>query len=352
MAKTTHTMMPNKNKSKQNNNKPKKVNRMRARPMDVPVDKQFSSIMDKGYGKTLSMFPGTAAFAKVYTDPFSTDSARIPVFPIVSSSLERYYATGKGSTNANGNGWITCAPLYCATQDAGGIEYSNAGSGDGVSSGFVGSATNSPHPISSFYTITGNYSVRVVAFGIRVRYLGSTLNAAGSVLAAQMSPLGDSAGGETYDTTKQLPGFKEYTFRDQKWHSTTRHIEATQDTFFCEYDKDSSRWIFPDSNGAHPWDENYRMFMYIAAGPNQPFEWEVVGHYELVGINLPRRGVTQPDSTGMEQVVGTMTERRHRDSTTPDHNGGGTWSTLVNILKEGAKTVIPMIPSILSKILL
>lgn len=331
----------------------KKVNVVKkSQPMKPSLDygHQLGSILNEGYGKTLSMYPGTLSYAKVYSDPFVIDSARIPVFPIVSSSLERYYASGKGQTNANGNGWISVYPPNLATNDLQAVYYSDSASGDPMNNTFQFAMGSSPHTSASFTEVTGTYAVRVVALGIRVRYTGTTLNAAGTMVTAQASPLGDSLSGQTYTTMKQIPGFKEYTFKDTAWHSITRHVETTDDTAFIEFD--GTRWVFPDST-AHPNDDNFRIGIYISgANGVQPFEWEVVGHYELLGTNLVRRGVTTPDTPGFEHVVGTFAERRQRDSTTRDHNVGGTWNTLVGFLKESAKSVIPLIPSVLSKLLL
>jgi len=350
----------NKNQN-QKNQPPKKkevtVKRRNQTVMQPNIDKmdnygnQLSNIMSKGYGNTLAMYPGTLNFAKVYTDPFLTETARVPVFPIVSSSLEKYYATGKGHCNASGNGWIAVIPLMFAS-NATSYNVSTTLTGDPINSpGFAFGSSSSPHALSAYYTDDGTYAVRVVSIGIRVRYIGSTLNAAGTCLTCQASPLGDGVSGLNYTTIKQLPGFKEYTFRDTSWHSVTRHIEAQQDTFFAEYDLATSRWVFPNST-AHPYDENLRIGVYMACEPNQAFEYEISAHYELTGTNLVRRGVTTPDTAGFEHVVGTMSERRQRDNTTKDHNVGGTWSTLTGFLKNAAKSVIPLVPSLLSKLLI
>lgn len=344
--------IPIPNPNKQRPKKPRKPkNRINKSIVNENYGQQLASTMTKGYGATLRMYPSTLAFAKVYTDPFVMDSARIPVFPIVSSSLERYYATGKGSTNASGFGWVTVSPLYFSAKDGNAVRYSDASSGDNIGDTPQVAESSSPHSLSDYWDTTGTYSVRIVSIGIRVRYIGTNLNAAGTNVRAQMSPLGDSISGQNYASLKQLPGYKESDFRTGAWHATTRHVEGQQDTFFAEYSKDESRWIFPDST-AHPWDENFRNAIYIAAEPNQKFEWEVAAHYELLGTNLVRRGVTTPDTTGFEHVTGTMAERRQRDSTTKDHNVGGSWSTLTGFLKESAKTLVPMIPGLITKLLL
>lgn len=320
---------------------------------DMPTyGQQLVDVMNKGYGQTLSMYPSTLAYAKVYADPFTTEGARIPVFPVVSSALEKYYATGKGSTNPNGNGWISIAPIYFATSDAPAGYISNLTTGDAVNSGIFDTVlSSSPHPISTFFSDTGTYSVRVVALGIRVRYLGTVLNASGTCLTCQISPLGDSVSGQTYQTIKQLPGFKEYTFKDSSWHSIILQVEDLQDTVFTEYDNATSRWIFPDSN-AHPFNANQRICIYMSSIPSQAFEWEVSAHYELLGTNLSRRGIQTPDTVGFEKVIGSLAERRQRDSTTKDHNVGGTWANLVGFLKHAAKASIPLVPKLLTSLLM
>lgn len=314
------------------------------------VGKQYNKIMEMGYGKALSMYPGTLLYARVLADPFLIDSARIPVFPILSTSLENYYATGKGSTNSDGNGWIMVHTADFLTSDIAGVYYSNSTSGTGMGVSPSTAPSNSPHPVSQFTTGTGTYSARIVALGIRVRYTGTNLNAAGTLVTGQMSPLGDSMSGLSYSQVKQLPGFKEYEFNKNVWHSVIRLPEDQKDNALFEWDG-ATRWVFPDSN-AHPFDDNFRIGIYIAgATGQQPYEWEVRGHYELYGTNLPRRGIVKSDQTGVEHVVGTLQTRRHKDSVTPEHNVGKSDGSLLNILKEGAKQAIPLIPSVVSKLL-
>jgi len=330
----------------------KSKNRVRKpfRPNEVPTyGDQIISQMQHGYGKTLQMVPTTANFAKVYSDPFTKESARIPVFPIVSSQLERFFCSGSSVANAQGYGWITVTPSFTMT-NVGGVAVSTAASGNSIlSSNWDTIGTSSPYKAGDFAEGTGYFSARIVSAGIRIRYTGTTLNSSGQVYCFQMSPLGTSNASLTIPEIKQIPGYKQYAFNNSNWHTLTRHVMSTEDTWFMNYNPTLDRFEYANSDNSSD-DNNNRLGIIFLAYPGASFDWEYVVHVELIGRKLSRQGVGIPDTQGFESTVGTFAKLRHQDTTTKDHNAGGTWSTLVGLLKKGVKTLVPMIPSALEKL--
>lgn len=342
------------NQVNKKSNRKKRNNLSKTSPKIPEYGQQMNDIMSQGYGKTLSMYPSTAAYGKCYADPFELNGARVPRFPILSTSMETYFVTGKGTTNSNGVGWVTAIPLYMTVGDTDSVTVSTGTSGDTFNSGTYNSfKTDSLRNIPDYYEPEsgGLLSVRIVSMGIRVRYLGTKLNQAGTCVCAQTSPFGSSLSGQDYSGLKKMPGFKETTFADNSWHSITRHVEMDEDLEFCNYYKSASQWR---TVVAELWtaDEDYRLGMMLACEPNQNFEFECRIHVEVSGIRLANRGVTISDHAGVDKIVSSLASLRHKDSTTRDHNVGGGWQGFLNILKKGAQTVLPMIPSLLTKLLL
>jgi len=326
---------------------------------------QVESIINKGYGKTLEMTPSAMRFAKVYADPFIQESARIPAFPMNSSQLCRSYASGKGVLNANGNGYITCnigngifsdQPVACYTSGAGASDVIVFGNYTGVST----VSTNSEFTSTNFYTNAGSFNkaFRVVAFGVRVRYLGTEYYAAGTCYALQMSPKtsANSLNGFNIADFKGYPGFKEYSFADREWHSVTRHITSSEDFQYQGWNTSANacQYLSNDYNNQLSFDALNNIGFFLNGTAGQPFEFEVVGHYEVVGPNITRNAVVPVDMKGVNQVTSSYTKMRHLDSVTPDHSverkpdQKGGW---IDILKRGAELALPMIPKLVSMFL-
>jgi hypothetical protein len=315
---------------------------------------QITNIMSQGYGKTLQMYPSTAAYARVYADPFLSEGARLPKFPLLASSLERYFATGVSQLNGAGKGWITVNGAQFIGNNSQSVSYSDAASGDPVGAGAQFANSNSPRTVQQFDTIAApltNVEGRLIALGIRVRYTGATYQGQGTVLSAQVTPLAESFSGQNYTDFQKNPGVKERQFNRNNWISVTRHFECEEDALYIRYNTDNSRFIYAGSQGDVSFDDTDRIALYMQGLPNGNYEWEVVGHYEIIGQNLVRRAVTRLDTVGTEQVHSALAQHRFKDKTTPDHNVGGPWSSLVNMIKTGASHMIPMVPQLLTGML-
>lgn len=92
--------------SKMKKEKTKKKSTTNRTPISSPVDigDQLSSVVQRGVGGTLRMYPSCVDFARVYADPFSTTSARIPVLPLLPSKLVRFNYIGSSVISNTGTG--------------------------------------------------------------------------------------------------------------------------------------------------------------------------------------------------------------------------------------------------------
>jgi len=299
--------------------------------------KQIGSIVNNGYGGTLKMYPSTQMFAKVYGDPFLKESARIPCFPIRATKMQRIYASSSGVLNGDGFGFITVIPANCVTNDLNAVFYSNGPTSPPFLSttGSVGATSaNSPYASSDYKFDVNGKAMRIVAQAIRVRYVGTTLNAAGSCYCAQLSPI-QSAQGYNIDELKRQMGWKEYVFSDRSWHTICRHITDNNDLLYQYWDADGGKWAY--YNGTPTSQDNFPYYGMIMTGvAGQPFEWEVVTHIEIVAPNLDQIQVVHQDAPGVSHVVASYAKARNRDNTSIDHSSGtNKW---VKILKDGIET--------------
>lgn len=308
--------------------------------------------------KELFMQPDTAKFDMVYLDPFLQGPASLPVPPLLSHQNVRCTSSGRGQTNANGNGWVVVRPAELPASDGVPISFSTGLNSDSISPLAVGSAsaaTNSPYTYADFkYGEDPTKVYRLVAVGLRARFLGSTFNAAGVCYTCEVESKTNETSLTGFDVTdiKNQPSWKEYTFRDRSWHSITRHIQSQAD-FRYVTNVDGTGWEYADTVGAGvlTQDTQFNMGMYFSMGPSQAFEWEVSCHFEAVGPNLPTRRVVKYDEPKVQTMVSEAKRRRFKDSTTKDHavgiqpeQSGG----FLDFLKSAADVVVPLIPSLLS----
>lgn len=339
-------MIPNtkpKKKDKNNNNQPKnkdkKKNKNKNQPfvrapsngnnaptVSSPVDlgDQLSSVVKNGYGATLRMYPSCVDFARVYADPFSIESARIPHLPLLPSKLVRF--TGQGSTVVSSSGyvWLAIQPEAMVSNFNSTVYFSTASGGPSFFSGidgtnYSGITTNSSYPLSAFYYGNQNsLMLRVVASGLRMRYQGTVLNASGDWYAVQTDPRQNIAGIDT-SAIQKFPGNKTGAFNNGGWKAHVRHITSNTDFNYLQFNSTTNTWVDAitgtDINGV----ENCYMGIIASAIAGQPIEFETVVHAELVGPNLDYTGLGQVHHEDTHQVISSFTKLRQKDRLTIDN---------------------------------
>jgi hypothetical protein len=317
---------------------------------------------------TLFVQPDTALFCQVYLDPFVTKPASLPVTPLLSHQSIRTYCSGRGITNANGNGWITVQPANMAINDTAvpSVTWTTASTasddiGFGLTiTGASTASSNSPYSFSNFlFQEAPSLQMRIVALGIRVRYVGTVLNAAGTVYTCEIeakSSLTDM-NGWNITTIKAQPCWKEYAFDRNVWHSVTRTIQSDMD-YQYQQNAESVGWIYAGigeaSGDLRTLDAPNNLSIYMEAQPAAPFEWEVSAHFEIIGQNLPERKVIKTDRNIVENLASSQKTRRFMNTTTKDHAVGVAPTSsggFLGFLKDSAKTLIPMIPEFLAMLL-
>lgn len=311
---------------------------------------QLKSVVKRGLGETLRMIPSTANFGRVYMNPFETYGARLPVLPIYATKMLRTTCSGSGILNQDGFGWIACSPAQGIGHDYPVVRYSNnSASPPHIEyTGSIGSAAaKGPYTIPTFDANTENsLAFRIVAAGVRVRNVGTTLNSAGTVVMGQTNPRFDLTG-YSIDDIKTIEGYKEGKFSDRSWHAVTRHVTTREDLDYQQNWNGVGGQFRTTPGGVTTNENNMYMGIMITGTPLQPFEWEFVGHYEVMGPNLEQRSLVPSDTTGVENIVSHASFMRHRDNYTPDHlapkNGGATApSGLTSFLKSAFQKAQPI----------
>lgn len=336
--------------------KKKNIRILNAQPNIGTYGSQINNVLKQGLGATLRSIPSALDFARVYADPFSTRGARLPILPIYSTKLLRTRSTGTGILNTNGFGWVSCVPYAAAGSDLISVYYSNAaGSPPQIEgSGTIGTASSNSSYTSSSYsgpTNENGLGVRCVAFGVRVRFTGTDLNASGVGSCAQLNPRQSMNGYGQTDISKQQ-GYKEWSFASRRWFSCCRQITNAIDNSYYYYG--SGGWE-PLDFGVTSSDENSNyMSIFLTGVGGQSFEWEVVGHYEVIGPNLDTQDVTELDSSGSEAVITHFAQLRHKDNTTQDHMvpsmGGSSspmsWSKTIGSIANKVSPLLNLIPGV------
>jgi hypothetical protein len=302
-------------------------------------------------------------WSKAYGDPFQAKEVSMPVGPILYHQNLKNHISGTGACNANGKGWITVIPTLCVTKDQTyAVTVSNISSSDlieppGVTGTTTQYAMNGPYTSADYnnQNISGK-QFRIAALGIRVRYFGIALEAAGACYTIQLEPKKVSPEGLIgygINDIKNSPSWKEYNFMNGEWHSITRHITSMKDFDYQCYDQATTTFSYAElaggTAGGAPviipsMDNTTDMAIYMSSSANATFEFEVVCHYEAVGQDLPSQTIVPENEAKVKEVVSAFKQARSLDNLSPDHSVDakpleqGGW---VSFLKESALKVLP-----------
>jgi len=296
---------------------PRRNNAVRA---GTGVGRQISSGMRNGIGRTLAKEPTAANFPKVYMNPFLKIDARLPIWPVRSTLVQMRLDTILTSCNGNGNGYVLFSPANMICNDLGYAYYSNATTPDlmGFSNGpaFCGGA----YSADSFQE--QGFSMRIVAFGFKIKYTGRNDDSGGFITFQQQCPRDTLENQDSTTIMGYSPDWKQYSFND-KFKQFNRLFTENDDSLYMnrqELQPDQFFWCYDDFGTNNP--ENYYYIgAYInGAVPSAKFEVQVAAHFELIGPTNNTIGVkaTQIDTKSVEKVVNTGAALRSHDNYTPD----------------------------------
>jgi hypothetical protein len=302
----------------------------------------------------------TRDFLLAYFDPFRKGPISLPYPPMVSHQNILSIANGSSVTNADGIAWITIKPCLAMINDIHFGSVSGSTSGDTINFGASGSTdiySSSPYGSTDFaYGDTDDYTGRVVAQGIRVRYTGTTLNAAGDCYTLQLQSRTNEASVNTFNVAsiKAQPAWKEAEFVRNRWHTLARQIQDPSDFMYLTYN--SGNFCYANNPSIPSLDMANNMCIYIQATPSVPFEYEIFTHFEICGPDLPTRRTIRSNHRAVEEAQNNASLLRFNNTTTADAGVGvgtkeGTGTGLGRVIKDighdivvgGAKSLLESI---------
>lgn len=298
-----------------------------------------------------------ARYAVAMSDPFSIKQTDLPHMPLLAHQSIRNYASGTFYTNAAGFGSITVHPDYCVSNDQTfAVTASSATSPNTVVSSGIAPALqftmNGPYPQSA-YQLGTEYGLqfRIVSLGIRIRYMGSVVNAAGTCYTIEMEPKASTdsdpfAGFEVKDI-KAAPTWKEYSIMNGTWHAVTRHILSTKDFDYKGLNTGTGQIQYAElfATSTTSLDQCSNIAIAIQCTDSQPFEFEVVCHFEVVGDGLPTRTVVSDQSKHVAKINSNLRKVQAADNTTPAHSVDGVDDVVVTNPQSwlSSKTITPLV---------
>lgn len=237
-----------------------------------------------------------ANYAASIANPFDTPPTCVPVFPTPMSRKVKYFARGTLATGTSGYGWIIFAPLR-AVCSSNSFSYTDnvytqtnnsnfVNSGTGIKQG----STNAEFAATAFGSDSDELKFRLVSAGIRVKWAGTTLNRGGTIRAMCSVNHNDMSSYESYESLgdyrvcKIVPVREGWT--DICWTPVERH----------ELDF---------SNGSTD-DRTLAIAIQTpTGGVTAPFDYEVVGNYEIIGALAPGKTPSYTSSK-TESFLGSL----------------------------------------------
>jgi hypothetical protein len=292
--------------------------------------KQTPSIVKKLGLSTNSMSSDFVNWAKGFANPFSTTEISLPHVPLMKHQCICNKQSGKFSTNANGNGFISVVPAYCVANNLNqAITVSNGATSDNIEppgSG-VQFVMNSPYAFNDFNLGTqSGYQYRIAALGVRIRYIGTVVNGGGTCVGAELLPksnTGGGFGGYTYANLKSNPAYKEYPMATSEWRAITRQFSSMKDLDYVGFNLVTSAFTYAELDGAAPpqtLDSIPNICMFVNGPANNQYEFEVWAHFEIVGSGLPSQVMTTDSSENVKKVNSALQNVRNIDNDTADHS--------------------------------
>ncbi len=309
--------------------------------------------------------PKTHDYLTARTNPFCPRIRDVgyPV-PVVGGSLKwRAFARATLQTNANGFGWLLLTPGATGWSDLQGISYSLAGNlqaTDAIPGSFapnvgvesqISAMTGGPMSSASAQATGPNSFVRLLALGARIRCDAPLLNKAGSIKTFSLPLMDQDA--FTLTGNQLLTTFPNYTqwyqanIADSPWFSTIFSpsfplIQNTvgligQDTWQMEGGVMQIGSIVGLADQA-----SCTMGIIISGAPNQTFDFEVVGWYEMFGQIVLGNSYSTPtyaDPIGLSVVSG-VTQTQSLNTMTKTATGAVDASNVLSEVGNSIKTVL------------
>jgi len=273
-----------------------------------------------------------ALYAAALVDPFrAPGGACVPadLFPLPSSKVKTFLR-GRFSLGTTGYGYITARPGAATTSMV--VTATTAASVGGTATLFsaytnLSTVVMAQCPYTSAQ-ITAGVGARVVACGVRIKYIGQLMNRNGIVLAYEDPDHKDFAPAFSFDTLGGNPYCKASRVGDELWDSEVCFSGPTTPTDI----------EFQQSD--YPLGINLFMGMAVSGVAGDAYEYEFFQHLEYIGNIVVNKTPSHADAQAFGKVVETS-KALTQDKPLQSSDIGGFW----NHLKESFISSMPKIIS-------
>lgn len=258
-----------------------------------------------------------ATYCHLLCDPFEAPSVGVPAFPSIRSEALRVFVKSTLSTGSGTWGFVLVRPEAMIANDYDSVFYSDAFYASNVTAtsgtGVLATQSNSPYSAADFDGAAGSNKYRLVACGLRVKYVGTNLDRGGTMVGLT-EPDHDTLNGHTkvqfqaYDNVSSLSPVAD------RWY-TTRWFPVDAAEMAYQAPIPAAGVI------------NACMAFLISAPSGSTYgvyDFEVVAHFEIVGPAARHKASRMVDpmvqtvaaaaSSYPESVVSTEKLLRHSAS--------------------------------------
>ncbi len=280
--------------------------RVRAQPSKDKRVQKWDAALEKHIEKTvtrhmrkphLHLSRAARKYALALERPWEASEVGIPSLPAFPSAkltafAKGTFATQTGGINA-GLGFIAARPRNGMWNDRDcGFKTGSASTISTITgSGSTAFSSNSPYAVGAFGSGATQLTGRVVACGLRVRYISTELNLGGDLLLLE-SPSHATLSGETGTSMLSLRTCRREAIRDsRKWHGVVYHPTNADE---LAYSTDTT-------------DDALELAIWVNAPDSTvsiSFEYEYWCCFEVIGANASDRySPSDADASGVSAVV-------------------------------------------------
>lgn len=243
-------------------------------------------------------------YARALANPFNGPLACVPSFPSFLTRKVRTWAKGTFTTSSGGAtpgfGYLLFDPVNMAVNDVDAVAGSTAAtainttaSTAAVDPNIALFRGNADYANAQLGIGSGLLQFRVVAGGVRIRYIGTNLNKGGSVIALH-EPDHDSLSGQTINNFDAQTESKRFTVSSDRWTTVLWRPVNTNEVN-----------MRPNASGGT---QSFPMgFVVSSAAPSQNFEFEAYAIIEYEGRIARGKTPSHVDPVGFASVYTVST---------------------------------------------
>ena len=244
------------------------------------------------------------------------DTITIPSYKV------SFFTRGTFTVGVNGTGWVSMNPYVCWGDQPWLQLTTNLYVSPDVDNSEINthydSVTNNSSFTQSQFTAFGRLRRRLVAGGIKARYIGAELTRSGRMVEFR-EPINESVFATgTNQTFATLLGNRETVPMpvDRQYHYAIWRPAVPEDTAYMSIGNLAQACLLIAVEGAPP---------------GSTFEYDATAHFEIVGSAVPSVSKSEADVIGHSAIASVIAQSGHQPTVTPEQN-------LVNMIKEVHKT--------------